>query len=157
MLGFWIPHGKIANLYFFLVRIIPLSELCPFEKIRMKFVSKISRKVFELGFETWSVDRGWWVDYLINFWMNSVIFPELWPFENLGILNLSARYLENYLSLGLQTWPADRGLRVDYLITSEKILSNFSGVIALWKLGHFKLVSKISRKVFALGAWNLVS
>ena len=26
------------------------------------------------------------------------IFPELWPFENLGILNLSARYLEKYLS-----------------------------------------------------------
>ena len=26
------------------------------------------------------------------------IFPELWPFENVGILNLSARYLENYLS-----------------------------------------------------------
>ena len=26
------------------------------------------------------------------------ICPELWPFENLGILNLSARYLENYLS-----------------------------------------------------------
>ena len=26
------------------------------------------------------------------------IFQELWPFENLGILNLSARYLENDLS-----------------------------------------------------------
>ena len=26
------------------------------------------------------------------------IFPKFWPFENLGILNLSARYLENYLS-----------------------------------------------------------
>ena len=26
------------------------------------------------------------------------IFPELWPFENSGILNLSARYLEKYLS-----------------------------------------------------------
>ena len=25
-------------------------------------------------------------------------FLELWPFENLGILNLSARYLENYMS-----------------------------------------------------------
>ena len=25
-------------------------------------------------------------------------FPELWPFENFDILNLSARYLENYLS-----------------------------------------------------------
>ena len=29
---------------------------------------------------------------------NHIIFPELWPFENLGILNLSARYPEKYLS-----------------------------------------------------------
>ena len=29
---------------------------------------------------------------------NHLIFSELWPFENLGILNLSARYLVNYLS-----------------------------------------------------------
>ena len=28
------------------------------------------------------------------------IFKELWFFENLGILNLSARYLEKYLSYG---------------------------------------------------------
>ena len=27
-----------------------------------------------------------------------LILLELWPFENLGILNLSARYLEKYLS-----------------------------------------------------------
>ena len=27
--------------------------------------------------------------------------------------------------------------------------------MALWKFGHFKLVSKISRKLFELGAWNL--
>ena len=26
---------------------------------------------------------------------------ELWPFENLGILNLSATYLKNYLNLKL--------------------------------------------------------
>ena len=26
------------------------------------------------------------------------IFPELWPFENLGILDLSTSYLKNYLS-----------------------------------------------------------
>ena len=26
-----------------------------------------------------------------------LFFPELWPFENLGILNVSARYLEKYL------------------------------------------------------------
>ena len=30
-------------------------------------------------------------------------------FENLGILNLSARYLENYLGEGLETKSADRG------------------------------------------------
>ena len=29
---------------------------------------------------------------------NHFILMELWPYENLGILNLSARYLENYLS-----------------------------------------------------------
>ena len=27
-----------------------------------------------------------------------LIFPELWPYENFGILNLSAGYLEKYLS-----------------------------------------------------------
>ena len=41
-----------------------------------------------------------------SFWFSGVFvlsgmfffqfFPELWPFANLGILNLSARYLENY-------------------------------------------------------------
>ena len=32
------------------------------------------------------------------FLKNHHIFPELWPFENLGILNLSAIYLKNDLS-----------------------------------------------------------
>ena len=33
-------------------------------------------------------------------WKKKIIlfFLKLWPFENLGILNLAARYLENYLS-----------------------------------------------------------
>ena len=40
---------KIADLYFFfLSELCPLLELCPFEKIRMKFVSKISQKVCEV-------------------------------------------------------------------------------------------------------------
>ena len=59
------------------------------------------------------------------------IFLELWVFANLVISNLSARFLEKYLSWGLET--------------SEKILSFFSGVMAVCKFGHFKLVSKISR------------
>ena len=31
-------------------------------------------------------------------------FRELWPFAKLGILNLSAIYLDNYLRQGLETW-----------------------------------------------------
>ena len=31
---------------------------------------------------------------------NHFIFPELWPIENLSILNLSARYLEKLFELG---------------------------------------------------------
>ena len=37
----------------------------------------------------------------------STYFPELWPFETLGILNLTAIYLKNYLIQGLETWSAD--------------------------------------------------
>ena len=46
-------------------------------------------------------------DYIYK--KNHFIFPELWPFENMGILNLSASYLENYLSWGLETLSANRG------------------------------------------------
>ena len=35
----WIPHGKIADPYSFLVRVISLSG--PFEKIRMKFCQQV--------------------------------------------------------------------------------------------------------------------
>ena len=33
----------------------------------------------------------------------------------------------------------------------------FSGVMALWKFRHFKLVSNLSKKLFELGAWNFGS
>ena len=36
-------------------------------------------------------------------------FFELRPFGNFGILNLSARYLKKYLSLGLEALSADLG------------------------------------------------
>ena len=32
----WIPYGKVADPYFFLVKLSPFGELCPIEKIRMK-------------------------------------------------------------------------------------------------------------------------
>ena len=38
----------------------------------------------------------------------SQIFLELWPFADLVISNLAARFHENYLSW-LETWSADKG------------------------------------------------
>ena len=73
------------------------------------------------------------------------------------IFNLSARHLEKYLSDRLETWSVDRGWWVDYLIKLKKKSHYFSGVMTLWKFGYFELVSNISKKLFDLGAWNLVS
>ena len=41
----WIPHGKIADPYFFL----PFWSYAPLKTSEWKLVSKISRKLFELG------------------------------------------------------------------------------------------------------------
>ena len=41
-----------------------------------------------------------------------IIFPKLWPFENLGILNFSTTYLQNCLS-----W---KGLKFGQLIEDDE-------------------------------------
>ena len=43
----WIPHGKIADVYFFL-ELSPLVKLRPFEKNEMNFVNAISQKVLKI-------------------------------------------------------------------------------------------------------------
>ena len=96
----WIPHGKIADTIFFLSELSPFLELCPIEIVRMKSCQQVILKsIGARGLKLGPLIGGWWLDYLISFWTNSVEkFPELWPFENLGISNLSARYHKNYLS-----------------------------------------------------------
>ena len=42
------------------------------------------------GFETWSADRGWWIDYLLNFSAKSKIFCgimtlQIWPYLGASI------------------------------------------------------------------------
>ena len=98
----WIPHGKIADAYFFsFPSYLPFWSYAPLKKSEWNLASNISQKVFELGVETWSADRGWWVDYLIKFKKkDNFIFPELWPFANLGIFNLSARLARKVFELG---------------------------------------------------------
>ena len=44
-------------------------------------------------------------------------------------------------------------MSVDYQINfSEPILSNLSRVMSFCSFGHFKIVSKVSKKLFELGA-----
>ena len=75
----WIPHEKTADLYLFLVRVISLvGVMPPLKQSEWNLVSKISR--FEL--ESWSADKGWWIDYLINSWTNSVnVFRSYGPLK----------------------------------------------------------------------------
>ena len=81
---------KNSDMYFFFFsKLSPLLELCPFEKNQNDILSvRYLEKYLSLGLETWSADREWWVNYLINWNKFCQIFLELWPFENLGMLNL---------------------------------------------------------------------
>ena len=83
MLGFWnfiyrfLMEKIWPVLFSFLFKLSPFMEFCPFEKIRVKsWQQDISKSIQEL--ETWSADRGWWVNYLVNFWTNSVNFIRIY-------------------------------------------------------------------------------
>ena len=54
----WIPHGKIADPYFF-SELSPLVKLRPFEKQRMKFCKcRISKSIIDRNLKLVSADRG---------------------------------------------------------------------------------------------------
>ena len=96
----WIPHGKIADPYFFLVQIISLSGVMPLWKIRMKSCQQnISKSIWARGLKLGQLmgddENITWLNFFLKI---HLIFPESWPFENFDIVKLSARYLENYLS-----------------------------------------------------------
>ena len=97
----WIPHGKIVDPFFFLVRVISLSGVMPLWKNENEILSaRYLKKYLSWGLETWSADRGSWLNLKKKI---HLIFLELSPFENLGFWKnqneiFSARYLKNYLS-----------------------------------------------------------
>ena len=98
----WIPHGKIADHFFFLVQVISsFWSYAPLKKSEWNLVSKISRKVFEL--ETWSADRGCWVDYLfIYFFLNSPYFSGVMALRKFGHFKLVSKISQKVLERG--TW-----------------------------------------------------
>ena len=164
MLGFWnFIYGFLMEKYlthiFFLVWVLSLSGVMPFWiKSEWNLMHAISYELCMQGF--WNFMYGFLMEKYLTliFFLVRVdsligVMP-LWKNQN---EILSARYLEKYLNYGLETWSADRGWWVDYPIKFSKKFFYFSGIMALWKFGHFKFVSKISQKLYELGAWNMVS
>ena len=86
----------------------------------------------------------------------------LWNFRLFYLVyneTLSARYLENYLSWGLDIWYTYWGWGVDYLLGKFlKILTEIRPFAIFGNVLHWNLVSKIhvSQKLFELGPWYLV-
>ena len=55
----WIPHGKIADAYFFFFELSLLVKLRPFEKIEMKFCKcHISKSIKDRNLKLVSAERG---------------------------------------------------------------------------------------------------
>ena len=115
MLGFWkfiwIPHGKIADHYFFSCpSSLPFWSYASLKRSEWNLVSKITLKVFELGLETWSADRGWRLDYLIKFFIKSPYFSSvmaLWKFghfEKIIMKSFQQDVSQKVFELGLETW-----------------------------------------------------
>ena len=77
----WIPHEKIADLYLFLVRVISLTGVIPLWNNQNGI---LSARYLDLSWSlwTWSADKEWWIDYLINSWTNSVnVFRSYGPLK----------------------------------------------------------------------------
>ena len=62
----WIPHGKIADTYFwFSLNYLPLLNYDPLTNKGMKYCKcRISKSIIVRNLKLVSADRGWWIEYL---------------------------------------------------------------------------------------------
>ena len=99
-LHMWIPHGKIADTYFFLVWLISLSGVMPFEKIRMKSCQQdISKSIWARGLKLGQLigddKKITWLNLkkiTLFFWSNGPL--KIWAFRKTQNEIFSARYLK---------------------------------------------------------------
>ena len=109
--------------------------------------------------------KGFEISYVASSWTNSwsaVFGPSYVPFRSYAPLkksewNLISKLSRNVFKLGilkLCQLIGDAGETT--WLTFDQILSNVCGVMALCEFGHFKFVSKVSQKLFDLGAWHYV-
>ena len=137
----WIPHGKIVmHIFFFSCpSYLPIWSYAPLKKSEWNLMHAIAYEPCMLGF--WNFIY----ECLMGFFSCLSYLP-FWNYTTLKKSegNLVSKISQKYLSLGFETWSADRGCGVDYLIKFKKKKKSFyfSGVMALWKFGHFKLVTR---------------
>ena len=142
MLGFWnFIYGfhmkKYLTHIFFLSELSPFLELCPFEKTRMKsdachILWTMHARVLKFHIR---IPRGKIADPYFFFLSRVISLSGVMLFWKNQNEILSARYLKKYLSWGLETWSADRGCWVDYLIKFIKKIILFYrryGPLKIW-------------------------
>ena len=134
--------------FFSCLSYLPFWSYAPLKKSDWNQMHAISYEPCMLGF--WNFIYGKIAD---PYFFSCPSYLPFWSYASLKQIRLSI--WDRGLKLGQVIWV----WWVDYLIklNKKKKIFYFSGVMVLWKFGHFKRVSKISRKLFELGAWNLVS
>ena len=114
------------------------------------------RHIFDACHILWTVHAS-----ILKFQFSCPSYLLFWTYALLKKVRMKSceqDYLKEYLSYVLETWSTDRRWWVDYSInfwSNSFTLFGSYGPSEIWEI--LKIVSKISRKVFELGAWNLVS
>ena len=106
-------------LIFFLSKLSPFLDLYPFKRIKNNISARYLEKIWPRSLKLGQlIDDDEWITGLTceQIWS---IFSELWPFEKLDILNLSARYPENYFrpvwsESSLSAWRKLRSLATNW-------------------------------------------
>ena len=144
--------------FFSCLSYLPFWSYAPLKKSVWNLMHAISYEPYMLGF--WHFIYGFSME---KYWPFFFSCPSYLPFWSYALLkkksewNLVSKISRKVFKPRAWNLSADSGWWVNYLIKLKKKSFYFFGVMALWKFGHFKLVSKISWKLFELGAWNFVS
>ena len=157
VLKFHIPHGKIAELFFFWTELSPFLELCPSEKIRMKsdachILWTVHARV--LKFHIW-IPHGKIADHIFLLVQLSS-FLELCPFEIIRMKSVACHILWT-----MHAWVLKFHIWIPHGKIADHIFFSCLSYLPFWsyaplKKSEWNLVSKISRKYLSWGleSWS---
>ena len=155
MLGFWnFIYGFFMKkwLIFFLSELSPFLDLYPFEKIRNNISARYLEKIWPRSLKLGQlIEDDEWITGLTceQIWS---MFSELWPFEKLDILNLSARYLENYFrpvwsESSLSAWRKLRSLATHWAHSKDSDQTGRTPRLIWVRWAHSHIVGFVTRRL----------